>query len=748
MIGASRRAATTNPVGYGNITGQQTVARNQTLTDLKPNADPMAVQGAVKGHLDALDAAQEANVQAATQAAQQRAAQIGGQGNPADYGASIRSLVSDALKASDANEATLWQAIDPEGKLTGNVSATRQAAKTITGAMSQYDTPMNAAEQRIFGQAQSLPDVAKLSDIVALRKSINDAASTELATNGATATYARLSALRTALADNLGTTISDAPGAGAKLQAWSDGNRPSSNVATGVGGRGNQPLATGPTAVSSGSGGTALPQTGGPPGAQSVAGLQGQISPELKPIMVQGRLAGYTTPTGEMINAAVARGWQPPVAPPASAIAPTIDAAAQARMASANQATAEQAQTFRQGPVASTLKTAGYAGQYTMPSGQVPGQFFKPGPTGFEAMQALGRASPEALPAVQDYAASTLRSAAMRPDGTLDPAKFAAWQSKYADSIRALPADMQGTFADAAKASQSMADAAVAKTQAAKDATTRALSLVTNSQTPEELTARIGSILNGPTRVSDVQRLIDAIGDNPQAKAGMKQAALDYITGKFIGNTEAGATGANKISADSFQTFLKNARPALARIFEPDELNRLNAVASDITQSQRTLQATKLAGGSNTAQDIAAGGVIPHGNTGSILASILGGGIGAAVGGAVHHLGGAIIAEPIGQGLGMWAQALRSQGIAKVTDLVNRAALDPAVARVLLARANGSITPNSPQGSALLKALALPAVKATPPAQTKPASPPSALQGTAGLTGAPAAPASALQGVQ
>jgi hypothetical protein len=47
----------------------------------------------------------------------------------------------------------------------------------------------------------------------------------------------------------------------------------------------------------------------------------------------------------------------------------------------------------------------------------------------------------------------------MRPDGVVDPAKFATWRRAHADALRALPG-LDGRFADAAKATEAIAQAA------------------------------------------------------------------------------------------------------------------------------------------------------------------------------------------------------------------------------------------------------------------------------------------------
>ena len=63
---------------------------------------------------------------------------------------------------------------------------------------------------------------------------------------------------------------------------------------------------------------------------------------------------------------------------------------------------------------------------------------------------------------------------------------------------------------------------------------------------------------------------------------------------------------------------------------------------------------------------------------------------------------------------GEMANAIRSQGIARVDQLVAKAMLNPEVARALLAKVSGNFSPLTGPGKALIRALKL----AAPPATT------------------------------
>ena len=751
LIGLSRSVATKGSEAYTALTGEQAVQRAKSLATLNTGGDPVAVQAHIKGTIDNLDAQTQAGVDAATQAAQAKTQAIGGIQSPDTYGAQIRSGVQDALKASDANESQLWDAIDPNGTLTGNVGATRVAAKGIAGNLTADDLPMTGPEKTIFDRVANWPDILPLKNIVAMRKQINAVAS-DAKIGGNDVTYGRLSALRGALADNLSTTIGDAvakPGTASRYQAWENGQQPpNAGAASGVAGGSNQPPSAVGTTDVAGAGGTALPPSSGPGGAPGAASLSGQISPDLKPIMVNGQVAGYTTPTGETISATAARGYAaPPTAVPAP-VAPTIDAAAQARMAAANQATAQQAQTFRQGPVASTLNTYGYQGQFKMPPGSVPSQFFKPGPTGFSSMQALTQAAPDAMPAIQDYAASTLRNAKyMTPDGVLTPQGYAKWQADYGDAIRALPPQLQAKFADAASAGQTVADAQTARKAAMDAAQAGAIGKIVGLPAGDApaVTKTVGGILNGATAQTDMTALVNATKNNPDAFQGLRQAVIDHVTNTLTSNTEASASGTDKLRADQFQSFAKQKVPILVQsgVLTAPEGARLTATADDIQQSQRTLGATKLPGQSNTPQDVYAGGLPGAGKPNTML-DLLGAQLGGLVGASVHGAMGIPMGEATAGILTHVVQSLRSSGINKVNDLVKAAVFDPKFAAALMSKVNGP-TDIQNSGRTLVRALVAPTIAAqspTPPRQAVPLS-----QSIFGSRIPPPAPRSAFAGI-
>lgn len=350
------------------------------------------------------------------------------------------------------------------------------------------------------------------------------------------------------------------------------------------------------------------------------------------------------------------------------------------RLSAATDATKARARTFGLAPVSNVLNKAGASDLFRLPEARVPEKFFHPGPTGYTDMQAFYRAVGEdkALPIVQDYAASTLRRDAMRPDGTLDPKKFATWQKANSESLRALPDDVRAKFASAGEASRAIDIAIRDRETALEAAQGGAIGRLIGAQAPEDVTRIIGSVLGSKNAVAEMRTLAKATANNDLARQGLRQAVADHMTNKLISNTEVATSGENGIKADAFQSFVRQNRAALATIFSQDELATLDAISRDINRSNRSQNAIRMPGNSNTAQDLYA--TLRNSKTAPTYLRMLID-IGATTGG--HLLGGPLGGILAGAGADT-LQSLRASGIDKVQDLVRRAMLDPDVARELL----------------------------------------------------------------
>lgn len=369
-------------------------------------------------------------------------------------------------------------------------------------------------------------------------------------------------------------------------------------------------------------------------------------------------------------------------------VSPKMDEDTAAKLKMASAATRERKQTFGQGPVGEALRTQGSADNFKVLDSAVGQKFFKPGMTGAETARAFREAtgnSPDAMAGLANYAALTLRKAAMRPDGTLDPKAFETWRGKYGEALKELPG-LAGSFANAAKAAEAVDAATAMRSAALKAYEQGAVGKVLKVSDPEAVTNTVGAIFGEKDAIQQMRQLASEVASNPAARDGLRRAVAKFMAEKFISNREAGTSGVNALKGDAFQTFVRKNRPALAQVLKPDEIKGLEAVAKSLAEANRSIDALKLPGRSNTAQDInALAKIKPPENKSPIslfTEMIAAGEVGAHVGGHTGMIAGA--------GLSMGRHmlgAVRAAGMKNVRDLVEEMILNPELARAALERA-------------------------------------------------------------
>ena len=661
--GLERAAAVKAPEQFNQLRADQNSARLAALANIQDVGHPEAVASTLRSRLADLDAQTDAAVQSAAATAAQRASALGGTGTPEAYGATLRDALSGAETSARQSERGLWDAVDPNGTLTLPSASVARRAKSITTNLPATAAPMAGEEGAIFDVASSLPPVIPFVDASALRARISQAMRQEMMTAGQSPSYARLTQLRGALQDDIDGVVAQrakqdaqAVAAGAMAPAdtivaryrqWTEDERAAQQ---------------GTSLASSG--------TGAGAGIGSGSRSAGVGGPFRDPSEAGGRFGG---PAG-----------YPGMAPGdgASSLG-SFDDAARQRLIAATDATRDRAQTFGATPNAAILKRSGQGGPYNMTTPAVPGSIFFPGPKAAATVENFRNAVGEgpAFDTLADYASSQLRRATTQPDGTLNPNTVASWRAAHADALRSFPA-LDASFADAGQASQTMAATAEARREALDAYQTGIVGRVLGVSDPSDVTRTVGSIFGRKDSVLQMQRLAAEAGQTPEGKDGLRKAIVDYMTGRLVSNTEAATTGRGTLKADQFQTFVKQNQPALKAVFSDNELGTMQAVADDLQRANRSIAAVKLPGGSNTAQDTFAVGKSDTPASALmkiVLASGGAAGIGAIFGGPI---GGA--AAAIGTGT---VQALRQAGLHKVDDLVRDAMLDPATARILLAKA-------------------------------------------------------------
>lgn len=660
-IGAlEREVATANPTDFMTRRAEQNAARVGALEGMQPTGSASDVSALLRQQLQHIDDQSQAIVDRVGRHAQGAANAIPSPGAE-DVGEAMRAALTSRNAALKAQERSLWNAVDPDGSLALDVSPLRAAARTVESRVSPTAKPIAGEERAIIDAINSSDPVLPFRDLTDLRSRISTAMREERRAAGESPVLARLTQLRGALENTIDTAVqrrvaqeAEAVASGAmraedtieaNLRRWQNEWQSNRSAATGTG---------------------------------DSSGATGYAGSRAAPVPGVGRAEGSSG-----IGSRVSAGDQ---GLPGQPLVPNLDEAAAERLRAASAATRERKATFNQGPVGETLRTNGMAGDFRSLDSSVPSKFFRAGAEGAERANlyrnAVGDAAQANADLAQAAAASLRQSRAFRPDGTLDPVRFAAWQQAHRPALDAVPG-LRNQFSNAARASEAMETAARLRREALDAAQSGIVGKLIGVNDPQDVAKTVGALFGRQNAVQEMRDLATRARATPAGIAGLRKAITDHINTKLMTNAEAATSGTNLISANAFQNFVKQNRDTLRQVFTAQEVEMMGRIAEDITRANRSVTAIKLPGGSNTPQDLLAAA----GNQ-SLLGRILsltkasGPVAGAGAGWVVGNLPGAVA----GAGLG-WANAARNAGMQKVQELVKEALLDPALARTLLKKA-------------------------------------------------------------
>lgn len=669
-----RKYAAMDPAAFNQRRADQNSARLDSLGGIQPEGHPEALTRALRTQFDNIDKQGDAMVQAAMQNARTKTQALGGTNSAEASGEAIRSVVRAADTAERERAGALWKAVDPEGKYALGTDNLRNTAAEIRKGMPETAKPMEGEEASIFSIIGRLKGAIGFPSMSALRSRITTEMRKELLANGESPSYARLSRVRGAIQQDIDGVIAqkaaqeaEAVASGAmreedtmfarmeaKQREWYDarGREESLGQSFVAGGR---PDATGGSRRISAAPGATGQSRGGSGNAAGDPGVQG--APELTP---------------------------------------NFDDAARGRLAAATEATKQRKQTFGEGTLGSMLRRSGNDGPYRLQNAAVPEKLFFPGGKSAENINKFRKAmgDDQAMAHLEDYAVSQMRKAAETPEGIIDPKRLEVWRRRHSDALKAFPA-LNARFADVEKASQAAIDAGSRRAQQLDDYQRGLVGRLIGAEHPEDITRMVGSIFGRQDANAIMARLAKETNTTPEARQGLRKAVVDHMLGRYVSNTEAATSGRTLLKADQLQSFLKQNRSVLKRIFGENEMQRMQAVADDLQRANRSIASVKLPGGSNTVQDTLAVGPGDSGKT--ILTKIaLSTAAGAATAGFATGFAG--FAAVLGAGTAM---ALRQNGINSVDDLIRDALLHPDRAALLLHK--GAFKPDTGPAVALAK---------------------------------------------
>lgn len=284
-----------------------------------------------------------------------------------------------------------------------------------------------------------------------------------------------------------------------------------------------------------------------------------------------------------------------------------------AAMQNARAARTAQGDTFERGSVGNVTRTKPY-GEPAVPDSGVAAEFLFKGSGSPEAVQQFMAAvgtRPAAVSALQNYAATQLREFATNPDGTINPQRLTRWVQDHRPVLEQFP-ELNTRIGSAMRA-QGLVDSLTGRqTRAIDDVQKSALGYFLGDTNPD---AAVAKILNSSSSHADMDRLLNVIGHDPDAMAGLRRAIVDHMLGK---STNAGTdiAGNNLLSQAKFGANLDRYGQLLDRVFPPEQVAAMRQIQADLDRQQLSTAAKAL--GSNTVQNLSAASLLSNVSKGTI----------------------------------------------------------------------------------------------------------------------------------
>lgn len=642
-LGALERETANSKGGVEAFAGrrqEQNAARLEALGKLAdPQADAATVTDFVRSRLQSLTDEHTARVGTAARGVTESLAKAGGEAfdNPAAYGEALREPLAGLHQRAKDEASALWRAIDPDMNAPVNVQSLKETTAELAGTIPKTAKPPSGEEASILKTIEGLGENADFGNMVALRSRLTDAMRDERR-NGAPTVLRRLTIMLDNVDDTLARTAGEiaadpqrSVGLSQRLQGWvsewrarkaDDGVAIEARRGAEGSDEGLVPGAAGGVPPARGAEGEARGGPGSPAGAESVQGP-----------------AGFTADVGE-------------------------------RYGAARTATRELKQTYESGPVGGVLAPGAQHGSFRTTASNVARNLFDK-PESLTAFIDAAKDNPEALNVMRDYAAFSLRKAAVR-DGIISPGKLQQWVDSHGYVFREFP-ELRAKFADAKAAQATLDDALAAQKQALADYQTGTVRQLLGGADPVKA---VGAALAKP---GDFAALVATAGKDPTAVAGLKRATVDFIMSRALSTAEAGTSELKQIKSATLQQDVINNQKTLGLLFSPEELGNMRAVAADLQRANRSIVAVKNPGGSDSAQNML-GRLVA--TVKSFAADNAGRLVGAVVGGGAGGPGGSIAGYIAGNAVDSMLAARAARIDQAVVDMM----LDPKMAAVWLAK--------------------------------------------------------------
>jgi hypothetical protein len=640
----------------------QNVARVASINAVQPEGNAASVGQMFTDHLNALEAAGQQRIAGASGAVSGATERLGGQQAPAAIGEAMRGGLEANNKVLQGRERTLWEAVDPDGKLALSIAPVKQAAgKLISEVNPAVGDVLTAQEAAFLPAVANGPDVVSFSDLSALRSNIG-AAQRELGPRLGfdSRPLRRLGILKNAVDESIARALDEQVGqeaAAVEAGTLSPEKTIASRLQAEVADFHARRAAEARGGVATGSDGL---------GGSRASSVPGSVGAKVQT-------------TGRSGNDAGNQGLPGP-----ESLTPNFGQAAADRYAAARQSTLDRKSTYRQGPVGAVLRSGPGGAEFAIADSDVARKFFSGGAREPEDVQRFISAAggqPEALQAAREYLANDMRARGItHPDGTIDLAKFAGWQRTHSRTIDLFPG-LREQIADATTAQRTLDDVRSAHTDAVKKFQDGVAKNFLGGDDPLIAVRKALSSGNPTQTFTDLAR---AVRGNAEAEAGLRRGVVDYILQRMSSVAPSGAGDVDFLNAATFQKWVRQYKGPMRALFGGQGSQSIEMVAADL---RRQAQRTAATGGSDTAANLAAakktgvGAAAAHQVPMTVL-TLIGEHLGAAAHGGLGGLVGAV-ALPA---LGSLGHSMRQAGINTTTGLAREAMLHPKLAVELVQR--------------------------------------------------------------
>jgi hypothetical protein len=219
-----RELQTANPEVFAQRRGGQNSARLESLRSVQGEGNAEEIVSFLRGQLDEIDSITAGYETQARAAAEDAAGRLRPNEDADAVGRSLRGSMRDAEEMARQREASLWNAVDPDGTLTAPIQGAKQKVASL------YDSLTDAAKLKVSREEKAISEliqnkssIVSFRELMDLQSVIKETMREELSRKGSTRTYARLTqlqqVLRSAMENSAAERIAFDPATNGRFQA-------------------------------------------------------------------------------------------------------------------------------------------------------------------------------------------------------------------------------------------------------------------------------------------------------------------------------------------------------------------------------------------------------------------------------------------------------------------------------------------------------------------------------------------------